>query len=275
MSVTAIIQARMTSTRLPGKVLLEAAGKPMLQHEIERVGRARKIDRIVIATTTNQSDNPIAELADRLGVGLYRGPENDVLTRFAGAAAADGAETIVRLTGDCPLLDPVLVDQVIELLEYNRPMPDYATNSFPRTWPIGLDVEVMRAEALAVAADEATDDYDHEHVTPFIYRQPQRFRLANLVSPRNLSGHRWTLDTPADYQLLKQILEALLPRRPDFGLDDILTLLAEHPDWSAINASVPQKQRLWETEAAAGARPGDQDAGNSPPDHQRRGDIYG
>lgn len=254
MDVAAIIQARMTSTRLPGKVLLEVAGKPMLEHEVERVRQARRINRIVIATTVNATDDPVAALAERLDVGLHRGPEDDVLTRMAGAAEADGAELVVRLTADCPLLDPTVIDRLIELLVSMRPAADYATNSLPRTWPIGLDAEVMRAEALVTAAREATDPYDREHVTPFLYKQPERFRLVNLPSPVNLSGHRWTLDTPADYEVLRRILEALLPDRPDFRLDDVLALLAAHPDWSTINAGVPQKTRLWEAEGAAGAR---------------------
>lgn len=254
MEAVAIIQARMTSTRLPGKVLMPAAGKPMLEHEIDRVRRARRIDRIVVATTTNAADDPVAALALRLGVGVHRGSEHDVLTRMADAAAADGAGLVVRLTADCPLLDPAVLDRLVERLLSAEPPAQYATNSLPRTWPLGLDAEAMRAEALFAAAREATDPYDREHVTPFLYRHPDRFRLVNLPSPVDLSRHRWTLDTPADYELLRRILEALLPVRPTFGYQDVLALLEAHPDWPAINAAVPQKQRRYEADAAAAIR---------------------
>src|SRR5690606_25108498 len=153
----------------------------------------------------------VADLARRLGVGLHRGSEHDVLTRMADAAAADGAGLVVRLTADCPLLDPAVLDRLIERLLSAEPAADYATNSLPRTWPLGLDAEAMRGRGLATAAREATDAYDRAHVTPFLSRHPERFRLVNLASPVGLSRHRWPLDTPADYELLRRILEALPP----------------------------------------------------------------
>lgn len=251
MTVVAIVQARMTSSRLPGKVLLEAAGKPMLAHQLERLGRARSVDRIVVATTANADDDPVAELATRLGVGLHRGSEHDVLDRFHGALAAAGGSVAVRLTGDCPLTDPAVVDLVVDAFRTADPAVAYASNSFPRSWPVGLDVEVAARAALDEAAAEATDPYDREHVMPFLYRQPGRFRTLSVRCPVPMAHHRWTLDEAGDYALLRRIIETLLPDRPDFGWRAVVDLLAAHPDWTALNAAVGQKTRRYEAEAAA------------------------
>ncbi|MEQ8395475.1 glycosyltransferase family protein [Thalassobaculum sp.] len=253
MTVAAVIQARMTSTRLPGKVLLPAAGREMLAHQIDRVRRAHSIDTICIATTTNATDDAVSELATRDGVAVFRGSEHDVLGRFVAAAEHVGADTVVRLTGDCPLTDPALIDAVMAVFRSADPAVDYATNSVPRTWPIGLDVEVASMVALRLADRETDDPYDREHVTPFLYRQPKRFRIGRHLAPRDLSGYRWTLDERADYDLLVRILEALLPTKPAFGWRDVIALLDEHPDWRELNAGVGQKQRRYEQPIAGDA----------------------
>jgi spore coat polysaccharide biosynthesis protein SpsF len=252
MTVAAIVQARMTSTRLPGKVLMEAAGRAMLAHQIERVRRAGTVDLLCIATTTNAQDDPVAALAEAEGVAVFRGSEQDVLDRFTGAAESVGADIAVRLTGDCPLTDPALVDAVVTAFRAADPPVDYATNSFPRTWPIGLDVEVASMAALRIANAEATDRYDREHVMPFLYRQPERFRVASVPAPEDLSGHRWTLDEPADFDLLRRILEALAAK-PGFGWRDVIDLLETHPEWNTLNASVDQKRRRYENRIAGGS----------------------
>ncbi len=151
-----------------------------------------------------------------------------------------------RLTGDCPLTDPALIDAVVGAFRAATPPVDYATNSFPRTWPIGLDVEVASMAALRIAAAEADDPYDREHVTPFLYRQPERFRTLGYPAPQDLSGYRWTLDETSDYELLRRILEALLPARPAFGWRDVIALLDAHPEWRSLNAGVAQKRRRYE-----------------------------
>ena len=237
MTVAAVIQARMTSTRLPGKVLLRAAGREMLAHQIDRVRRAGSVEAICIATTTNADDDPVAAL---------RGSEHDVLGRFVGAAGLVGADVAVRLTGDCPLTDPELIDAVVGVFRSAEPSVDYASNSFPRSWPIGLDVEVASMAALRTAAAEADDPYDREHVMPFLYRQPERFRTAGYPAPENLTGYRWTLDEASDFELIRRILEALLPVQPDFGWRDVIALLEAHPEWRILNAGVAQKQRRYE-----------------------------
>ncbi len=238
MTVAAVIQARMTSTRLPGKVLLPAAGREMLAHQVGRVRRARRVDAICIATIVNAADDPVVALAEREGAFWFRGSEGDVLDRFGKAADSVGATTVIRLTGDCPLVDPGLIDEAVEA--FRADPVDYLSNGLEPSWPAGLDIEVMTAKALRIAALEAADDYEREHVTPFIYRHPDRFTLRNIRCPEPLAMHRWTLDEAADYELIRRILEALVPCNPDFGWRDFLDLLAVHPDWAALNRNVRQ-----------------------------------
>lgn len=239
MKILLIVQARMTSSRLPGKVLLPLAGEPMLTRLIERLRRVQRVDGIVIATTTNATDDLIAALCDKLGVPCHRGSEHDVLSRYADAARLHGADLVVRITSDCPLIDPALIDQVIAV--YAKGDSDYASNMLPPTWPYGMAVEVFGAAALQQAHTEATLPAEREHVTPFIYWHPERYRLRNVASPVDLSHHRWTVDTPEDYELVRRLFETLHPINPEFTQADILTLLDAHPDWMSLNQRVQQK----------------------------------
>lgn len=243
--VVCISQARMTSSRLPGKVLMEAAGAPLLAHHLARLGRTRLVDAVVLATTVNATDDPVAELAARLGVGVFRGDEQDVLGRFAGAAEAFGAEVVVRVTADCPLIDPALIDEAVGRFLAGRgdtPPMDYVnidTGRFPR----GLDAEVFTRRALDEAAREAVAPDEREHVTLFLYRRPQRFRLGPPVQPpMPLPPHRWCVDEPDDLALIRRMLEALLPGRPDFGWQDCCSLLESNPAWPEINRGVAQRK---------------------------------
>jgi spore coat polysaccharide biosynthesis protein SpsF len=246
LSTVAIVQARMTSTRLPGKVLMEVLGKPMLAFQLERLRRVPSIDRIVIATTTNATDDPVAAFAGEGGFGLHRGPEHDVLARFQGAAADAEATTVVRLTADCPLIDPEVVQHVIQSYQDADPPCDYVTNAIPRSYPAGLDVEVFSRQALEKAAAEAGDAYDREHVTPFLYRNPDRFRLLSVVLEPGLSWERWTLDEPRDFELIRRVLQTLYPDNPGFRMADVIRVLDAHPDWRAFNGSVREKPRMVE-----------------------------
>ncbi len=239
MKTIIIVQSRMTSTRLPGKVLLPLAGEPMLMRLMERLRRVQRADGIVIATTTNASDDPIAALCAQQGVPCHRGSELDVLSRYADAARLHAADVVVRITSDCPLIDPALIDQLIAV--YEEGDSDYVSNMLPPTWPYGMAVEVFSATALAQAHAEATQDAEREHVTPFIYWHPQRYRLRNVASPVALSHHRWTVDTPEDYELVRRLFDHLLPTNPHFTQADVLALLDAHPDWIAINQHVQQK----------------------------------
>jgi len=239
MTTLIIVQARMTSTRLPGKVLLPLAGEPMLTRLVQRLRRVRRASGIVIATTTNATDNPIAALCETLGVPCHRGSEHDVLSRYADAAREHSADVVVRITSDCPLIHPALIDQVIAT--YEEGDSDYVSNMLPPTWPYGMAVEVFSAAALAQAHAEATQAAEREHVTPFIYWHPERYRLRNVASPVDLSHHRWTVDTPEDYELVRRLFESLIPAHPEFTQADVLALLDAHPDWMAINQHVQQK----------------------------------
>jgi spore coat polysaccharide biosynthesis protein SpsF len=240
-SVVCTIEARMTSSRLPGKVLREAAGRPLLAHMVDRLRRARRLDAVVVATTEDPSSDPIEELADALGVGCFRGSEEDVLARVLGAARAHEAELIVETTGDCPLIDPAVVDLVIE--RFLDGGVDYCSNTLERTYPRGLDVQVFPAAVLA-EVDRLTDDpADREHVSLYIYEHPERYRLRNVRSHRPEAAHlRLTVDTPEDLALVRAVFDELHPRDPEFGLDAMLDLLDRRPELRELNQHVEQKR---------------------------------
>ena len=242
MKIVIIVQARMTSTRLPGKVLKKVLDKPLLEYQLDRLKRVKLANEIVIATTINRTDLPIIELCDRLSVPYFRGSENDVLARYHGAAKEHHADVVVRITSDCPLIDPQVIDKVIQFYLDYRYKYDYVSNCLERTYPRGMDTEVFSFLALHQAFVEATEQPDREHVTPFIHMQPERYRLAQIVYSDNQSSHRWTVDTADDFELIKRILEALYPKIKKFTLEDCLDLLKRYPDWSLINAHVEQKK---------------------------------
>ena len=242
MKVVIIDQARMTSTRLPGKVLKEVAGRPLLEYQIERLRRVRNAHEVVIATTENATDDPIIGLCERLGVSTYRGSEEDVLQRYYEAAQAHGADVVVRVTSDCPVIDPEIIDAAIAMFLAPPMLYDYVSNTQTRSYPRGLDVEVFSFAALAAAQAEGRLEYEREHVTPYLYQHPERFRIAQLVAGEDHSQHRWTVDTAEDFELVGRIIAALYPVNPEFDLAAMLDLLRRHPDWSEINAQVMQKQ---------------------------------
>lgn len=220
---TAILQARMSSSRLPGKVMKPILGRPMIERQIERVRRARQLERIVVATSLEPSDDPLARFLEDLGVEVVRGPLDDVLGRFITVIETLGlTDNLVRLTADCPLVDPEVIDACIELLE--RDGLDYASNGRRRTYPRGLDVEVVRTDALMRAAKETQATYDREHVTPWLYRPGSPFRQGELVQARDESPLRWTVDYPADFEFVRMVYEALYPSRPAFTSDDVRAL---------------------------------------------------
>lgn len=240
--VVAISQARMTSTRLPGKVLMPAAGRPLLAHHLERLSRTPGLDAVVLATTVNATDDPVAECAGSLGVTVFRGDEQDVLGRFAGAAALAGADLVVRVTADCPLIDPALVGRLIATFQEGQPL-DYLSIDSTR-YPRGLDAEIFPRRLLDEAAANATDPAEREHVTPYLYRRPDRFRLGTALvpdAPVEPADQRWCVDEPADYELVRRLLEALVASNPGFGWQDCCKTLRDHPDWVDINRSVRQK----------------------------------
>jgi spore coat polysaccharide biosynthesis protein SpsF len=225
--ILGVLQARMSSSRLPGKVMKNLLGRPMIDRQIERLRRAETLDRLVVATSDDPSDDPLAEHLQAEGVGVFRGPLADVLGRFAGAMERFGpAEHVVRLTADCPLTDWRVLDLVVRRhLEHGN---DYTSNDLIRTFPHGLDVEIVRAEALALAVREATLPADREHVTPFVYNRPDRFRLGCVTQAVDRSAERWTVDTPNDFVFARRVYERLYPANPAFTSEDILALDFRH-----------------------------------------------
>jgi spore coat polysaccharide biosynthesis protein SpsF len=235
----AIIQARMGSTRLPGKVLKPLAGKPMLERVVERMRRAPGVDEVVVATSDLAEEEPILALCRSNGTPVTRGSANDVLSRYALAAREHRADIVVRITSDCPLISPQVVGRVLEA--FRAGACEYASNCHRRTFPRGLDTEIFPATALAATDSEAVDPAEREHVTPFIWRRPERFRLRDVVDAVDRSALRWTVDTPDDFVLVERLYSALAAQ-PAFDYDDILGVLARHPEWSEINRHVEQKK---------------------------------
>lgn len=238
--VVAIVQARMSSTRLPGKTLMSLGGRTVLANVVARLQRASRIDAVVVATTTESIDDPIVAEATRLGVPVFRGSRDDVLSRYLGAAQAHRADIVVRITADCPLIEPTVIDRVIQaLLDHASP---YATNSAVRSYPRGLDVEAFTLGALEEAAAEADNPEDREHVTLYFHRHPERFRLTNVVGDEDASSHRWTLDTEEDLRFLQEFFAAVGngPGRIA-SFQELLECARAHPEINAINAGVRQK----------------------------------
>ncbi len=235
-SVIAILQARTSSTRLPGKVLLPIVGKPMLALQIERIARARAIDQLIVATSDEPGDNALADLCLALGVHCYRGSLNDVLDRFYQAVqslAPRVPQHIVRLTGDCPLLSPRLLDALVQ--QHLEAGADYSCNCYPPSLPDGLDAEVVRWSTLARAWAEAPPGLHREHVTSYVRDQMAGVKKAVYQHPQNYSSLRLTVDYPEDFTLVTRIYEALYPQQPDFELEAVIDLLGANPQWLRIN----------------------------------------
>ena len=241
MRIVATIEARMKSSRLPGKVLKPVLGRPLLDLMIERVRRVPQVSEIVVATTTDSSCDPIEEMAHKLGVGCFRGSEDDVLDRVLQAARSARADLIVELTGDCPLMDPAIVNQVIET--FLAAGVDYCSNTLARTYPRGMDVQVFPLAVLEEVARLTNNPADREHVSLYIYEHPERFKLRSVQSdlPASAADLRLTVDTPADFDLVNQIFEKLYPANPQFALADILELFAHEPHLVTLNNDVQQK----------------------------------
>lgn len=242
MKTAAIIQARMGSHRFPGKVLMDIAGKPMLQHVIERTQQCESIDGVIVATSTNTRDDQLADLCRDLGVNVIRGSEQDVLSRYALAADKFRCETVVRITSDCPLIDPDIVDNVAFEVS-NNPGVQYACNFFPqRLFPRGLDVEAVDARVLQQLNQQATDPRYREHVTLSIYENASRFNIASVSNRLDHSHLRWTVDTPADLELVRKIFGYFNDRNIErFGYADIMRALTQNWHWCEINREVIQK----------------------------------
>ena len=243
--IVAIVQARMASTRLPGKVLADIAGQPMLARVVMRARRSKRIDRLVVATSTESQDDPIVALCEQMEFEYSRGSALDVLDRCCQAAKDFGARTVVRLTADCPLIDPDVIDQTIKEFFAAEPPADFAANRFPwgRTFPIGLDVEVCTMKALETARREADEQHQREHVMPFLYENPDRFHILHVRNDEDYGHLRWTVDTVDDLDFIREIYKRF-PNRDDFSWREIVELLEKEPELAQINAHVQHKSHL-------------------------------
>lgn len=240
MNAVAIIQARVGSTRLPGKVLLDLAGEPMLVRCVNRMRRAQTLDEVVVATTVQAADEAIVRLCAERGWPCFRGSGEDVLDRYYHAALAHQADVVVRITSDCPLIEPEIVDRVVREFLDLQPGVDYACNVLPRrTFPRGLDTEVMRFDVLEQAWREDPNPSWREHVTAYIQRNPDLFRIHGVVNEVEYSHMRWTVDTPEDLAFVGRIYEHF--GHDHFSWDEVLAVLEEHSEWLEINRRVQQK----------------------------------
>ena len=227
----AIVQARMTSTRLPGKVMADLGGQPLLEHMLTRVRRASRLNAVVVATTTNGTDDPVVRLCEAVGIAVFRGSESDVLGRFAAAAAQAGADMVVRLTADCPMIDPALIDEALAIFAGGA--YDYFSNAIRRTYPDGLDLEVFTRAALDEANARAKEPFQREHVTPYMRAGAYtdvptgEFRVGQLLAPADFGHLRWTVDTPDDLARVRRLVQGL----PDgYGWLDAIALLTRRPE---------------------------------------------
>jgi len=242
MKVVAIIQARMGSTRLPGKVMKEILGKPVILWGLDRVSYSKLIDEIVVAIPYGKENDVIVDTIKEYNdkIVTTRGSEDDVLDRYYQAAVQANADVVVRITSDCPLIDPVVIDNVIERFLDND--CDYCSNSLTRTYPRGLDTEVFSFKVLDEAWNKAKKDYEREHVTPYIIENPDKFKLVNVANDINLSDLRWTLDTREDFEFISVVYKRICPKKQLFLMGDVLELLDREPELIDINRHIKQKQ---------------------------------
>jgi spore coat polysaccharide biosynthesis protein SpsF len=239
--IAAIIQARMGSTRLPGKALEDIGGETMLARAVMRTKQARLLHETIVATTTTEKDNAIVDECQRLHFALYRGEEHDVLDRYYQAALAYKVDTIVRITSDCPLIDPTIIDRVIGA--FLSKSPDYASNVVERNYPMGLDVEVMTMQALTKAWREADKPYERTHVTPYIYQNTSLFRLLHVTGDADYSHYRWTVDTPEDLAFVRTIYERF-GNSNSIRWKEVIGLLDSEPELADINRHIRQKSLM-------------------------------
>lgn len=238
MKIVAIIQARMGSTRLQGKVLKDLEGETVLARVVQRLRRTTLINEILVATTDLRADDSIVSECRKQSVPVSRGDQNDVLDRYLRAAQLIKADVVVRITSDCPLIDPEVTDKTIATFVEKR--PDYASNALKRTYPRGLDTEVISFNALDRAWRQAQKKYEREHVTPYIYEHPEEFKVLSVAGDLDYSAHRWTLDTPEDLEFVRAVYSRMDHEAP-FSWRDVLALLDRDPELTELNRSVMQK----------------------------------
>ncbi|MED1642045.1 glycosyltransferase family protein [Brevibacillus agri] len=240
MKTGVIVQARMGSTRLPGKVLLNLNGQSVLSHVVERCKQISRVDEVIIATTNEKRDDPIVNEASKLGVPFYRGSEEDVLSRYVEAANLFQLDVIIRVTSDCPLIDPTVSSEIVEHF-FALPMKDYCSNTLERSYPRGLDTEVFSIDVIKKTNKEASLKYQREHVTPYIYENRHLFNVMSIKSEKDYSRYRWTLDTQEDWVLIEEIYSKLHTNNRTFTWREAIRLMESIPELSKINEHIEQK----------------------------------
>lgn len=238
MKILTVIQARMSSTRLPGKVMLPILGKPLLIRMIERIKAAGLAGELVVATSTNPDDDAIEKLCKQEKINCFRGHLTDLLDRHYQVAKKFSADAVVKIPSDCPLIDPHMIEKVLKHYISNADKFDFVSNLHPATYPDGNDVEVMSFTTLERAWKEAAKNFEREHTTPYIWENPDKFRIANVEWETGLNystTHRWTIDFEEDYLFIKKVYEELYPNSPIFSLREILDLVEQKPEIAAIN----------------------------------------
>lgn len=242
--IAAIVQARFGSTRFPGKILKEIYHKPMLWHVVNRLSHSKLIERTIVATTNLAEDDQVQEFCEVNNFLFYRGSSEDVLSRYYETAKSFDAKIIVRITSDCPVIDYSIIDRMLEefISEARFDKLDYLSNVLTRTFPRGLDAEIFSFATLIKAHQEATEKYEREHVTPYIYNRPDLFALKNFSNEKDYSFHRWTVDTQEDFNLIEKIYKSLYEKNKLFLFEDILKLFEEEPDLIRINQNIQQKK---------------------------------
>jgi spore coat polysaccharide biosynthesis protein SpsF len=236
MKVVAVVQARTGSTRLPKKIFLPLVDKPLIWHIFDRITHSKTVNECLLATSTNPLDDALTNWARSEGIQIFRGSEEDVLSRIYYAAVFSNADIIVRVTADDPFKDPVLIDEVVARLQQDKLA--FASNNNPPSYPEGLDVEVFTFESLKKAYCESRDPFEREHVTQYFYRNPELFKQVNLPYFDNLSHLRWTLDTTADYQMAQKVYYHLYKPGEIFLFKEILQLIHQHPDIALLNKDI-------------------------------------
>ncbi len=240
--IAAIVQARIHSTRLPSKMLADIEGKPLLLHVIERVKKSKKVDVIVVATTKKKNDKKIIAITKKAGVQVFAGSENNVLDRFYHAAKKCNATVVVRITADDPFKDPKIIDELVGFFLDNNGKFDYVSNTILPTYPEGLDTEVFSFNALEKAWKESKKSFEREHVTPYIWQNPQKFKIKNISLKKDISHLRWTIDHPQDLQFAREIYKRLYAIKPTFLMEDILGVLKKEPDLIKINQGIVRNE---------------------------------
>jgi len=240
--IAAIIQARMGSTRLPGKILMDIAGRPMLWQVVNRIRNCDMVNEIVVASTIESKDDAVEDFCGKNGINCFRGSEDDVLDRYYQAASINNADVVVRITADCPLIDPGTVDKVLS--EYLSKCDEYdgASNVIERTYPRGLDTEVFSFPALAKIWAAAKKEHEREHVTVYFYEHPEEFNMFSVKNNKDLSSFRWTVDEDTDLAMVRKVYEYFSSRKNKFSIFDITAFIEKHPDVKMLNENVEQKK---------------------------------